>query len=147
MVQLLNYFHMGQHFWIKIHDSFRIKDDLHEKIKIFIKNQGPKVQKWIFCHEQHQKCPNFIFFGWFYLIRTLANEKRALSKIQRCCTNSTMYSLPLLYTKNLDETIYNSWDIEREILKNSKSTWIYYHFTHAYHKWQSYDVWFLSYGA
>ena len=25
--------------------------------------------------------------------------------------------------------------------------WRYYHFTHVYHKWKSYDVWFLRYGA
>ena len=31
--------------------------------------------------------------------------------------------------------------------KNEKITWRYYHFTHVYHKWQSYDVWFLRYGA
>ena len=31
--------------------------------------------------------------------------------------------------------------------KNEKNTWRYYHFTHVYHKWQSYDVWFLRYGA
>ena len=31
--------------------------------------------------------------------------------------------------------------------KNEKNTWRYYHFTHVYHKWQSYDVWFLSYWA
>ena len=26
-----------------------------------------------------------------------------------------------------------------------KNTWRYYHFTNVYHKWQSYDVWFLRY--
>ena len=29
--------------------------------------------------------------------------------------------------------------------KNERSTWRYYHFTNVYHKWQSYDVWFLRY--
>ena len=29
--------------------------------------------------------------------------------------------------------------------KNEKTTCWYYHFTHVYHKWQSHDVWFLSY--
>ena len=29
--------------------------------------------------------------------------------------------------------------------KNEKKVWQYYHFTHMYHKWQSYDVWFLRY--
>ena len=28
-----------------------------------------------------------------------------------------------------------------------KKPWRYYHFTHVYHKWQSYDVWFLRYWA
>ena len=31
--------------------------------------------------------------------------------------------------------------------KNEKNPWRYYHFTNVYHKWQSYDVWFLRYGA
>ena len=31
--------------------------------------------------------------------------------------------------------------------KKEKNTKIYYHFTHVSHKWQSYDVWFLRYGA
>ena len=31
--------------------------------------------------------------------------------------------------------------------KNEKNTRRYYHFTHVYQKWQSYDVWFLRYGA
>ena len=31
--------------------------------------------------------------------------------------------------------------------KIKKITCRYYHFTHVHHKWQSYDVWFLRYGA
>ena len=31
--------------------------------------------------------------------------------------------------------------------KNEKNTWRYYHFKDVYHKWQSYDVWFLRYGV
>ena len=31
--------------------------------------------------------------------------------------------------------------------KNAKNTWKYYYFTQVYHKWQSYDVWFLRYEA
>ena len=30
---------------------------------------------------------------------------------------------------------------------NEKSTWRHYHFTYVYHKWESYDVWFLRYGV
>ena len=29
--------------------------------------------------------------------------------------------------------------------KNKQHTWKYYHFTYVYHKWQSYEVWFLRY--
>ena len=71
-------------------------------------------------------------------------------------------------TKNDNHMMYGSWDIEREnflsfwtifcpftslatwkikILKNEKNSWRYYHFTQVYHKWQSYDVWFLRYEA
>ena len=32
-------------------------------------------------------------------------------------------------------------------MKIWKNTWRYYHFTHVYHTWQSYDVWFLRYGV
>ena len=32
------------------------------------------------------------------------------------------------------------WTIE-------KNTWRYCHFTHVHHKWQSYNVWFMTYGA
>ena len=31
--------------------------------------------------------------------------------------------------------------------KNEKNTWRYYHFTLTYHKWWSYDAWFLGYAA
>ena len=36
---------------------------------------------------------------------------------------------------------------ENENFKIEKNTWTYYNFTHLHHKWQSYDVWFLRYGA
>ena len=32
-----------------------------------------------------------------------------------------------------------------KFLKKGKNAWRYYNFTHVYHKWQSYDVWFLKY--
>ena len=35
----------------------------------------------------------------------------------------------------------------QNFVKNEKTYWRYYHFTHAYHKLQSYDVCFLRYGA
>ena len=70
--------------------------------------------------------------------------------------------------KNHNHMIYSSWDTEWDrqnilsfwtifcsftplttrkikLWKNEKNTWRYYHFTHAYHKWQSYNVWFKRY--
>ena len=38
-------------------------------------------------------------------------------------------------------------NLENQNLKIEKNTWRYYHSTHLHHKWQSYDVWFLRYGA
>ena len=32
-----------------------------------------------------------------------------------------------------------------KIWKNEKNSWRYYHFKHEYHKWKSYDVWFVRY--
>ena len=42
-------------------------------------------------------------------------------------------------------TPLTTWKIR--ILKKWKKTLRCYHFIHVYHKWQSYDVWFLRYGA
>ena len=38
-------------------------------------------------------------------------------------------------------------NLENQKFKIEKNTWRYYHFTHVYHKWQSYDAWFLRYQA
>ena len=40
-------------------------------------------------------------------------------------------------------TLLTTWKIK--VLKNEKNTRRYYHFTFAYHKWWSYEVWFLRY--
>ena len=38
-------------------------------------------------------------------------------------------------------------NLENQNFNIEKNTWRRYHFTHLHHKWQSYDVWFLRYGA
>ena len=72
--------------------------------------------------------------------------------------------IPLcMCTINEDHMINASWDIRHDkqsfllfliifcpltfLTKfwNKKNPWRYYHFTLAYHKWWSYDVWFLRY--
>ena len=41
----------------------------------------------------------------------------------------------------------NYWPRKLKFGKNVKNTWGYFDFTFVYHKWQSYDVCFLRYGA
>ena len=48
------------------------------------------------------------------------------------------YFLPFYLTHNPQN---------QKFWKNEKNTWRYYWFTLVYHKWQSYHVWFLRYGA
>ena len=77
-------------------------------------------------------------------------------------------------TKNDNHMMYSYWDIEcdrqnflsfktifccftplttwkikilKQWRKKEKKAWRYYHFTQESHKWQSYDVWFLKFGA
>ena len=73
-------------------------------------------------------------------------------------------------TINDNHMMYGSWDMERDrqnflsfwtvsalltsyeprkskFWKNEKKPWRFYHFIHVYHKWQSYNVWFLRHGA
>ena len=38
-------------------------------------------------------------------------------------------------------------NLENQNFNIEINTWRYYHFTHLHHKWQSYDAWFLRYGA
>ena len=38
-------------------------------------------------------------------------------------------------------------NLENQNFIIKKNTWRYYHLIHFHHKWQSYDVWFLKYGA
>ena len=75
-----------------------------------------------------------------------------------------------MFTINDNQMMYGSWDIESDryflvifdhflsfyplttqnikiLTKLKKNTWRYYHFTHEYHKLQSYDKWFLRYWA
>ena len=47
------------------------------------------------------------------------------------------YFLPFDPPNNLKIKVFKKWKKSRR----------YYHFTLVYHKWQSYDVWFLRYGA
>ena len=47
------------------------------------------------------------------------------------------YFLPFYLPNNLENQNFEKW----------KKAHRYYHFTHVYHKWKLYDVWFLRYEA
>ena len=47
-------------------------------------------------------------------------------------------------TTNDDHIMYGSCDIKQD-MSYWKNSWRYYHFKHEYHKWKSYDVWFVRY--
>ena len=93
-------------------------------------------------------------------------------KIKILTLKTTPGDIIILHTCTINENhmMYGSWDMEHNRLnfchsglffallrpygprklkfwKNEKNTWRYYHFTNVYHKWQSYDVWFLRYGV
>ena len=80
--------------------------------------------------------------------------------------NTWTYIILQMCTINDSHMIYGSWDMEcngqnflslwtifctftplttQKIKIYKKNAWRYYHFTHMYHKWQSYDVWLLRY--
>ena len=52
---------------------------------------------------------------------------------------------PFTYTHTPLHSCPTPNNTEKKIMKKWKNTMRYYHFTHVYYKWQSYDVWFLRY--
>ena len=80
----------------------------------------------IYCH-----------FGLFFALSPLQWPRK--SHIWKKEENSWRYfHFASTITDNRNwQMMYGSWD------KECEKTRIYYHFTHVYHKWQSYHVWFL----
>ena len=112
---------------------------------------------------RHDKQSFLSFWAFFALWPSWQPEK---SKFWKKKTPEHINSLHL-HTKNDDHMMCGSWDMERDrpnfssiwvifwpftplttpkikILKKWKSTWRYHYFMQVYHKWQSYDVWFLE---
>ena len=56
-----------------------------------------------------------------------------------CHFGSFLALLPLFAPPSIDPE-------NKNFEEKKKKPWRYYHFTNAYQKWQSYDVWFLRYG-
>ena len=113
----------------------------------------------IFCH----------FGQLFALLPPLATQKIKILKkmeklpgdiiiLHRCNINDNHIMYGSWDTKRIRQTFLPFWTIFctftplttrkiKSLKKNEKTTWRYYHFAYVYHKWQSYDVWFLRYGA
>ena len=111
---------------------------------------------------------NFLsFWAIFCPFSPLTTQKIKILKLKK--TPGDIIILHIC-TINDNHMMYGSWDMECngqnflsfwtifcpfthlttrkiKIWKNVKNTLRHYHFTHVYHKWQSYDVWFLRYGA
>ena len=111
-------------------------------------------------------------FLWFRVIccpfSPLTTQKIKILKFRK-----TFGDMIILYICNINDNHvrYGSWDMEpnrqpffvildhflpfyppldpenQNFDKMKKNPWRYYNFTHVYQKWQSYDVWFLRYGA
>ena len=115
-----------------------------------------------------QRTKFFWHDGPFFCPFTLLTTK----KKTKFWKNKTPWDIIILHlcTTNDNHIMYGSWDIKCDrqyflsfwasfcpftsltiqksiFWKNEKNCWIYYYFTHEYHKSKSYDVWFLRYGA
>ena len=110
---------------------------------------------------------NFLsFWTVFYPFTPLWTKNQNFEKMKK--TPEDIIILQVC-TINDSHMMYGSWDMEcneqnflsfwtvffpftplttqniKILQKWQKNTWRYYHFTQVYHKWQSYDVWFLRY--
>ena len=102
-------------------------------------------------------CPFSALTTW--KIKILKLEKTPGDIILHICTindNHMMYGSLDMYSNR--QNFLSFWTVffpftggcgprKSKFWKNKKQTWRYYHFTNVYHKWQSYDVWFLRYGV
>ena len=110
----------------------------------------------------------FCHYGPFFpLILPYGPRKSKFEKMKKTLEDIIILQM---CTINDSHMVYGSWDMECigqtffvildhffcpfNSLKTQKikifdkmktNTWRYYHYTHVYHKWKSYDVWFLRY--
>ena len=112
--------------------------------------------KWCMIHEIWSATEFLIIFGHFlpfYPPNSLKNENT--KKMKKCLEISSFYtSVPkiMIVGYTVPEISHKAEGIIFHFrqffallhLKNEKNTWRYHHFT-QYHKWQSYDIWFLRY--
>ena len=100
------------------------------------------------------------FWAIFCPFRPLKTWKIKILKLKKTLGDIIIWRI---CTINDNHIMYGSWDknfchswlsfvllppygpTKSKFFKNEKNIWRYYHFTNAFHKWQSYDVWFLRY--
>ena len=131
-------------------------------LHIHVYHKWRSYGSWIIRCDRQKFLSFWVIFCPFSLLTTL--------KIKILKWKKTPGDITILYicTINDNRMMYGSWDMERSrqnflsfwtifctftplstqkinILKNEKNTCRCYHFTQVYHKWQSYDLWFLRY--
>ena len=108
----------------------------------------------IFCH----------FRQFFYPPNNQENQNfKKMKKASRdviilhMCTKNHNHMMFASWDRNTTDNFLSFWAIfcpftplltsQKKFGVNVKKTWIYYPITNVYHKWWSYDVWFLRYKA
>ena len=88
----------------------------------------------------------------FYSPKDLKNKNFEKKNEKKMPGGISLLHICITYMKIM---MYDSWNIRCDSSPSpltywkikSLKPWRYYHFTNVYHKWQSYDVWLLRYGA
>ena len=158
---------------VKILKNKKICCTYHHFTHVQQKSQSYDVR---FLRYRVRQTKNFLILGHFlpfyhpHSLPLMISNIKILKKMKKCLVMLSFYTE--MCTINKDHIIHGSWNIgyrvwqaeifnilshvlpfqpfgnlENQNFNIEKNTWRYYHFTHLHHKWQSYDVWFLRYGA
>ena len=103
---------------------------------------------------------NFLFFWAIFFPFNLPQTFEKMKKLSgdtntlNICTNNCDHMMYASWVMKWDTFCHFRpffallpyyWPCELKFGKNIKKTWRYYPLPHAYHKWGSYNVWFLRY--
>ena len=134
---------------------------------ILLPHYWPWKLKW-FLRYKVQRTKFFVNLGHF-LLSDHPNDPKNQNFEKTKITPGDIIILHLC-TTNDDNMMYGSWYIKRDrysflslwailcsfttlttqkirFWKKEKNSWKDYHSTHEFHKWKSYDAWFLRYGV
>ena len=116
-----------------------------------------ECDKHIFCHfrpffallphywPQKLKFGKYVKNTWRYFPFTHVHHKSRSHDVWflRYKVQRTKFFVILVHFLSFDPPNYP----KNQNFEKTKKSWRYYHFTLVYHKWRSYDVWFLRYQA